>query len=58
MYVGSGHVASIAGEVQDFVEVADSELCGMCFEGGEAIAEVGGGPVEGGAGEVTYRGDG
>ena len=57
-YVCSGHVASITMGVHDFVEVADCELHGMSLEGGEAVTEVGGGPVEGGAGEVTYRGDG
>ena len=30
----------------------------MGFEGGETIAEVCGRAVEGGAGKVTYRGDG
>ena len=58
MYVGSGHLAPVSGGVQDFVKVADCELSGMGFEGGEAVTEVGGGPVEGGAGEITYRGDG
>jgi hypothetical protein len=51
-------VASIARGVHDFVEVADCELCGVGFEGGEAAAEVGGRAVEGDAGEVTHRGDG
>jgi hypothetical protein len=37
VYVGSGHVASISGGVHDVVEVTDSELCGMGFEGGEAV---------------------
>jgi hypothetical protein len=32
--------------------------CAAGFEGGEAVAEVGGRAVEGGAGEVTHRGDG
>ena len=58
MYVGSGHLAPVSGGVQGFVEVADCELCGMGFEGGEAVAEVGGGSVKGGAGEAAYRGDG
>jgi hypothetical protein len=51
-------VASIARGVHDFVEVADCELCGVGFEGGQALAEVGGRAVEGCAGEVTHRGDG
>jgi hypothetical protein len=38
--------------------VADGELCGVGFERGEAVAKVGGGAVEGCAGEVTHRGDG
>jgi hypothetical protein len=38
--------------------VADSELCGVGLEGGESVSEVGGRAVKGGAGEVTYRGDG
>jgi hypothetical protein len=38
--------------------VAYSELCGVGFEGGNAVAEVGGGAVEGCAGEVTHRRDG
>jgi hypothetical protein len=38
--VCSGHVASIPRVVHDFMEVADCELCGMGFEGGEAVAEV------------------
>ena len=58
VYVGSGHLASVSGGVQGFVEVADCELCGMGFEGGEAVAEVGSGAVEGCAREVAYRGDG
>jgi hypothetical protein len=33
-------------------------LYGVGFEGGKAVAEVGGGAVEGRAGEVTHRGDG
>jgi hypothetical protein len=40
VYVGSGHVASISGGAQDFVEVTDSELCCMGFEGGEAVTQV------------------
>jgi hypothetical protein len=51
-------VASITRGLHYFVEVADRELRGMSFEGGEAVSKVGGGPMEGGAGEVTYRGDG
>jgi hypothetical protein len=51
-------VASIARGVHDFVEVADCQLCGVGFEGGEAVTDVGGRAVEGGAGEVTHRGDG
>jgi hypothetical protein len=38
--------------------VANNELCGVGFEGGETVAEVCGRAVEGGAGEVTHRGDG
>jgi hypothetical protein len=38
--VCSSHVASIAWGVHDFVEVADCELCGVGFKGGEAVAEV------------------
>jgi hypothetical protein len=41
VYVCSGRVAYIARGVRDFVEVADSELRGMGFEGGEAVTEVG-----------------
>jgi hypothetical protein len=33
-------VASISMDVHDFMEVANFELCGMGFEGGEAVAEV------------------
>ena len=33
-------------------------MCGLGFEGGGAVAEVGGRAMEGGAGKVTYRGDG
>jgi hypothetical protein len=44
--------------VQNFVKVSDCELCCVGFEGGEAVAEVGCGAVEGCAGEVTHRGDG
>jgi hypothetical protein len=33
-------VASVSRAVHDFMEVANCELCGMGFEGGEAIAEV------------------
>jgi hypothetical protein len=51
-------VASIARGVHDFVKVTDFELCGVGFKGREAISEVSGGTVEGGAGEVTHRGDG
>jgi hypothetical protein len=40
------------------VEVPDCELCGVGFEGGETVAEVGSWAVEGGAGEVTHHGDG
>jgi hypothetical protein len=36
----SGHMSSIARGVHDFVEVADCELCGVGFEGGETVAEV------------------
>jgi hypothetical protein len=53
-----GHVASVSGGVHDFVEVAYCELCGVGFEGGEAVAEVGGWAVEGCAREVAHRGDG
>jgi hypothetical protein len=56
--VCSGHVASVAGGVHDFVEVAYCELCCVGFEGGKAVAEVGGWAVEGCAGEVAHRGDG
>jgi hypothetical protein len=55
--VCSGNVAYVSGGVHDFVEVAYCKLCGMGFEGGEAVAEVGGRAVEGCAGEVTHRGD-
>jgi hypothetical protein len=51
-------VASVARGVHELVEVADSELCGVGFEGGEAVAEVGGGALEGCAGEIAHRGDG
>jgi hypothetical protein len=44
--------------VHDVVEVADCELCGVGLKGGEAISEVRGRAVEGGAREVTHRGDG
>jgi hypothetical protein len=40
------------------VEVANCELYGVGFEGREAIAEVRGRAVEGGAREVTHRGEG
>jgi hypothetical protein len=40
------------------MEVANCELCGVDFEGGEAVSEVGGRALEGGAEEVTHRGDG
>jgi hypothetical protein len=40
------------------MKVADCELCCVSFEGGEAVAEVGCGPVEGCAGEVMHQGDG
>jgi hypothetical protein len=56
--VWSGHVSSTAVGVHDFVYVTYCELCGMGFEGAEAIAEVSGGAVEGRAGEITHRGDG
>jgi hypothetical protein len=56
--VCSSHVVSISKGVHDFVEVANCELCGVGFEGGEAVSEVCGRAVEGGAGEVTHRGDG
>jgi hypothetical protein len=56
--VCSGHVASVSGVVHDFVEVANRELCDVGFEGGEAVAKVGGWAVEGCAGEVAHRGDG
>jgi hypothetical protein len=51
-------MASIARGAHEFVEVADCELCGVGFEGGEAIAEVCGRVVESGAREVAHRGDG
>jgi hypothetical protein len=47
-------VASISGGDHDFVEVADYELSGVGFEEGKAVAEVGGGAVEGCTGEVTH----
>jgi hypothetical protein len=56
--VCSIHVSYIARGVHDFVEVADCELCGMGLKGGKAISEVCGGAVQGGAREVTHRGDG
>jgi hypothetical protein len=56
--VCSCHVAYVAGVVHYFVWVAHYELCGVGSEGGKAVAEVGGGAVEGCAGEVTHRGDG
>jgi hypothetical protein len=43
-------VASIFGGIHEFVKVADGELCGVGFEGGEAVAEVRGGAMEGCAG--------
>ena len=36
--VCSSHVASIARGVHDFVEVADCELCGVGFKGGETVS--------------------
>jgi hypothetical protein len=33
-------VATISRVDHDIMEVADCELCGMGFEGGEAVAEV------------------
>jgi hypothetical protein len=51
-------VASIARGVQDSVEVADRELCGVGLKGRKAIAEVCGRAVKGGAREITHRGDG
>jgi hypothetical protein len=57
-YVGYGHYAYVCGGVHEFVEVAYCELCGVGFKGGEAVAEVRGGAVEGCAGEVAHRGDG
>jgi hypothetical protein len=51
-------MACVSGGVYDFLEVTYSELSGVSFLGGKAVAEVGGGAVEGCAGEVTYRGDG
>jgi hypothetical protein len=56
--VCSRHVALVSGGIHDFVEVAYCELCGVGFEGGEAVAEVVGGTVKGCAGEVMHRGDG
>jgi hypothetical protein len=38
--VCSSHVVSASMGVHEFVEVADCELCGAGFEGGEAVAEV------------------
>jgi hypothetical protein len=55
--VCSCHVASASKGVHNLVEVTDRELCGMGFEGGEAVAEVECGAVEGCAGEVAHRGD-
>jgi hypothetical protein len=49
------HVASVARGVHNFVSVTDCELCRVGFEGGEAVAEVGCGTVEGCSGEVTPR---
>jgi hypothetical protein len=51
-------VAFVSGGVHDFVEVAFCELCGVGFEGWEAVAEVGGWAVEGCAMQVAHRGDG
>jgi hypothetical protein len=47
-------VAFVSGGVHDFVEVTDGELCGVGFEGGEAVAKFRGGSVEGCAGKVTH----
>jgi hypothetical protein len=49
-YVCSVHVAYVSGGIHDFVKVADGELCGVGFEGGEAVSEVRGGAVESCAG--------
>ena len=53
-----GHVAFVSGGVHEFVEVIYCELCGVGFEGGEAVAEGGGWAVEGCAREISHRGDG
>jgi hypothetical protein len=56
--VYSCHMALVSWGAHDFVAVACCELCRVYFAGGEAEAEVGGGAVEGCAGEATHRGDG
>jgi hypothetical protein len=52
------HVAYVSGGIHYFVKMADGELSGVGFEGGEAVAEIISGAVEGCAGLVTHQGDG
>jgi hypothetical protein len=54
VYVCPGKVASITWGAHDFVKVASRELFRVLFKGWEAVAEFGGGAVEGNAGEVAY----
>jgi hypothetical protein len=54
----SCHVAYLAMGVHEFMQVTYCELCCVGFDGGEAVAKVGCGAVNGCAGEVTCRGDG
>jgi hypothetical protein len=51
-------MAYVSRGVHDLVRMADCELCCVSFEGGDAVAEVGCGAVEGCVGEVMHRGDG
>jgi hypothetical protein len=44
--------AAVVLEVEHFVEVTDGEVCRGGCEGGEAVAEVGGGAMECGTGQV------
>jgi hypothetical protein len=54
LYVCHGHVASVAGCVHNFIKVVDRELCRVCFDGWEAVAEFGDGAVKSCTGEVAY----
>jgi hypothetical protein len=55
VYVCPGRVTSVAGGVHNFVKVIDRELCRVCFDGWEAVAEFNDGPVECSAGGTSYQ---